>query len=317
MKEKIYLIKTNTMGSFFKSFLGIRMIKTALAISLSLAIAQALDLSTPLMAGLSAIVTMTSSIFDSVNKGLYRVLSTAIGGILAALFRDMGLDGFIGLFIGVILIINFCNLMKWKDATSLALFVFVIVMLHKPAPPDYLSVWQYGINRILDTGVGIMVGVLVNMLVFPPNQSLFILKSYQKSLKDCEDALVQSLMGHKVNMDRIIQDLHSINDELKTIKQDGLFSTRKRIRISDMSKINGKFYMLFASITQFTDAEIIPTIDESNKLKINNYFGMDLSFEDTPSCPEDLETAFNYYLDEAINTMVALKTEIQALEEKI
>lgn len=317
MNLQIDRMKKNSFSKFFKTFFGLRMVKTALAISITIAVAHAINLKMPIMAGLSAVVTMSNSVFDSFHKSIYRMISTILGVIIAAGFRTLNFDGFIPMFIGVLLIINFCNYMKWKDATSLALMVFIVVMLQKPSYPNYLTPIQYGINRIIDTSVGLVVGVLVNAFVFPPNQQVFILKSYEKSLADCEKALIKSLNGNSVDLRPIITDIHSLNGELEAIKNDSRFSKSKGIKISDMSMINAKFYHLFGAITTFTEIESIPRINDINRIKLQNYFNQSFIFEEPEFSPEELENVFNYNLDEVLNLIESLKNEINQIANKI
>src|SRR5699024_5972143 len=118
-----------------------------------------------------------------------------------------------------------------------------------------------------------------NAFVFPPNQQVFILKSYEKSLADCEKALIKSLNGNSVDLRPIITDIHSLNGELEAIKNDSRFSKSKGIKISDMSMINAKFYQLFGAITTFTEIESIPRINDINRIKLQNYFNQSFIFE--------------------------------------
>lgn len=317
MNLQINRMKNSNFSKFFKTFFGLRMLKTALAISITLAVAHAINLKMPIMAGLSAVVTMSNSVFDSFHKSIYRMISTILGVIIAASFRTLNFDGSIPVFIGVLLIINFCNYMKWKDATTLAIMVFIVVMLQKSSYPDYLTPLQYGLNRIIDTGVGLVVGVLVNAFVFPPNQQVFILKSYEKSLADCEKALIKSLNGNIVDLRPIINDIHSLNGELEAIKNDSRFSKSKGIKVSDMSMINARFYLLFGSITNFSEIESMPRINDINRIKLQNYFNQSFIFDEPEFSPEELEQVFNYNLDEALNLIETLKNDISKIADKI
>lgn len=317
MNKTLKKIRNNNVGNFFRRFLGIRMLKTALAVSLSIVVAQYLDLKIPLMTGLAAVVTMSNSVFDSVRSSINRLISTVIGVFIATIFRQIGIVGFIPMFIGILIIINICNYMKWNSATSLAIMVFIIVMLYSPSPPEYLSVWQYGLNRIVDTSVGLIVGVLVNILIAPPNQTEFIIKTYQKTLVDMEEAFLQSLNGEQVNMNRIIKDIALLSQELEDVKQDGPFSNKEGIKYSKLSKTNANFYSLSGFISQFSDADTIPCLNEENKKLLNEYFGEDLIFDGAEKCSIDVENVYNQQVNHCIGLLVDLRDIVKNFTKKL
>lgn len=304
-------------NKFFRRIMGIRMLKTALAVSLSILLAQVLERKMPLMSGLAAVVTMSNTVFDSFNSSLNRLKSTILGVLIASIFREVGFQGFLPTFLGIVIIINICNLMRWHDATSLSLMVFIIVMLYSPGAPDYMSVWEYGVNRVIDTGLGLVIGVLVNIIISPPNQALFILKSYQKTLKDCEEAFIKGLNGRAVDSTRIISDINLLGKELEDVRHDRPFSKNKTLKLSTLSKINSGFYSLAGSITQFTDLDIIPCLSLENKLAINDYFSKDIEYKYDDICPLDLENAYNYQMGHTIELLAQLREEIRDLETKI
>lgn len=317
MKENKFLqkLQEKNIKGFFNKFMGIRIFKTALAVSLSMFVALQFDLRTPIMAGLATVVTMSTSVFDSFKSSINRMISTFLGFLIAAIFRQLGFSGFLPFFIGIIIIINICKSLKFPKATSLAIMVFIIVMLHTPKPPLYMSVWQYGLNRLFDTFIGLVVGVLVNSLILPPNQQEFIIRSYQKNLGDCEEALLQSINGEEVDANKIIKDVHLLIQDLGDVKNDGPFSKTKGADLQVLSRINLKFYSLAGSITQFVDTRVTPCISEENKKALNAYFGEDLAFVNAETCPVDLENAYNYQLAHSIRLMEELKVHVDKLEE--
>ena len=115
---------------YFKRFFGLRTVKTAFATALALLVARLLNLNSPIMAGLSAIITMRSSIFDSSKQSVNRMLATILGVIIASVFQYFHIGGFFPTMFGIILLINICNIMNWKDAISLSSMVFIIPKFH-------------------------------------------------------------------------------------------------------------------------------------------------------------------------------------------
>lgn len=294
--------------SYFRRIFGLRIIKTALATSLAIAIAHYFNLRAPLMAGISAVVSMTSSVYDSYRVSINRMLSTIIGALIASFFQYIGFTGFIPIGIGVIIVINVCNYLNWKKSITLACVVFIIIMLYEGGPGE-ITYWQYGINRTLDTAVGLLVGFAINYLFMPPNRSIFLLKVYKKTIAEFDSALKTILTSKdEVDITRLIDDINEINTELKSIKNDRKMGADRSIKISYIARINTQFFMAFGLITQIIENGYVPKIYNENKIALEKYFGEKISVIKDDSNLE-FEAAFNYYL----NDLMGLLNDIHGL----
>lgn len=302
--------------SFFKTFFGIRTVKTALATAIALYIATQVDLKMPIMAGLSAIVTMKSSIFDSYTTSANRLLSTIVGGIIAGIFHVVGFIGFIPMMIGIVLVINICNYFRWKDSITLAVMVYVMVMLYEPSAPEFMPYWEYTLHRLFDTFVGLIIGLLINYFIFPPNRSEFIIMTYKNSIREMEDALISILQGQSHDLKNLVSDMNNITSELDQIIKDKKLGTKYNLRISKLVKMNSKIFAGVGIIAQFNDDGRIPILSLNNKIGINDYFKTEIQF-DTENFPEEFESAFNYYLDDLLLILKELRESVRELSEEV
>lgn len=319
MKKNFMNLKKMNNGetsNFYKRFFGIRILKTAIATTLAVFIAQLIHLHSPMMAGFAAIITMKSSIFDTTKAMTDRLLSTIVGALIASGFHYFGIIGYIPMAIGIIIVINVCNYFKWKDSITLAVMVFIIVMAHKPQPPDYLNYWEYGINRTIDTVIGLVIGFLINYFILPPDRSEFIIKTYEKSLKQSELALKQILKGKKIDMSYLISDIEMLTTELRNFRRDKKLAPKYKIQTYKLSKMNSQFYTVFGIIAQFSDEGRVPILSESNKMALEEYFGDDI-YIDAGNYNPEFETAFNYYLDELVVLLYGLRESILELKKDV
>ena len=109
---------------------------------------------------------------ESWLNGGNRLFGTIIGGVLGmGIFRiyicfypDGGthLLLFFLLFIGVILLILASQFFKWPGAIQPGGVVLCIILFNTPVN-TYIS---YSLNRMLDTGIGVVIALLINLL-FP------------------------------------------------------------------------------------------------------------------------------------------------------
>ncbi|MDO5688935.1 MAG: aromatic acid exporter family protein [Tissierellia bacterium] len=303
--------------NYFRKILGVRTLKTAIATSLAIYVGHELNLATPLLAGISAVVSMTSSVFDSYTVSINRMLSTIVGALIASFFHYIGFVGFIPIGIGIVVIINLCIILKWQKAVTLACIVFIIIMLYREGVTDTVPHWQYGLNRTLDTSVGLLVGFLVNYLILPPNRGVFLVKTYQKSLSEFKGALRDILTGKKsIHIERLIDDINAINVELQSIRNDKKLGAEHNFKVSHITQINTQFFSVFSRIQQLSESNVVPFINEENKGEIFELFHENLPIPEETTRP-DVEKSYNYSLRELLSMLIVLREFIEDFEETL
>ena len=141
--------------------IGLRNIKTALAAALCALVYYFLDRS-PAFACIGAIFGMGSSYEQSRLHGGNRFFGTLVGGFIGmglfAFYMHLFPDGshrwfLVPLtFVGVVILIVLCQYI-WVGGVVLCILLF-------NTPTDtYIS---YALNRILDTGIGVLAAIFVN-----------------------------------------------------------------------------------------------------------------------------------------------------------
>jgi len=149
---------------------GIRNVKTALAATLCALVYFFFDRN-PTFACIGAIFGLGSDMGNSWLSGGNRFFGTIIGGFIGMglfhLYVQVYPDGkthplmFLLLFAGVVLLILACLLFKWPGGIQPGGVVLCIILFNTPVD-TYVS---YSLNRMLDTGVGFAVALLVNLLL--------------------------------------------------------------------------------------------------------------------------------------------------------
>ncbi len=153
-----------------KIHIGMRTMKTAVAATVCALLYFLVDRN-PAFACIGVIFGLGSDMDDSILNGGNRFFGTLIGGVIGiALFRLYIVfvpDGsysmllLLFLFIGVILLILASQLFHWVGAVQPGGVVLCIILFSTPVE-TYIS---YSLNRMLDTGVGVAVALLVNWLL--------------------------------------------------------------------------------------------------------------------------------------------------------
>lgn len=155
--------------------IGMRNIKTALSVFVCVVVFGLMGPDfNPLFASIAAVIATGPSIEDSVVTGWNRILGTLMGGI----------TGLIGIFIcnlipfsqiylfiipiGVMGIIYLFNHTNRSGAIIIACVMYISVMI---TYPQELGSYLIAVIRLLETGFGIIVAVLINGLIKVPDET--------------------------------------------------------------------------------------------------------------------------------------------------
>jgi len=144
--------------------IGMRNIKTGLAVFVCVIISRLLKLEYPFYSAVAAVIAMQSSVEASFKAGKNRMLGTFLGAVIGYVFALIYHGNIILLTLGVMAIIHICNLLKWKNAISIACVVFISIMLND----GHRDPLYYSINRLIDTFIGIIVALIINRFIVPP-----------------------------------------------------------------------------------------------------------------------------------------------------
>ena len=147
---------------------GGRTVKTVLAVYLCLLIGIVRKSDTAFYAAIAAVLCVQRTSKDSIREAFNREVATVIGGIWGMLvllferyFWCSPCEVLRYLFLSVILIpiINFSVLIKRERGTFLMCVVFLCITVTHGNDESPLS---FGIARILDTTIGIVIALIIN-----------------------------------------------------------------------------------------------------------------------------------------------------------
>lgn len=142
---------------------GMRTIKTAMAVVLSALVMKYIIKDTPFFACIGAAVAMEKTIKRSFNAVFIRNLGTLIGGVVGILF-SLITQNVVILGLGVIVVIYLINLCKKHESIIPGCIVFfAVVYLNTPD-----TSWYYSLRRIVETFIGSGIGIAVNLIIKSP-----------------------------------------------------------------------------------------------------------------------------------------------------
>ena len=159
--------------------IGMRTIKTGIAVALCMIFFHYTNRGTPALAALAAVFSLREDWRTSFNFGKTRIFGNAVGAILATalvLFQSATGNTFIleiiGVSVGQMLVIIICDRLDYHAGIIGGTATYMITYFTIPANATYL----YGLNRVFDTVIGSIIAILVN-IVF----SAYLIQKIKKS----------------------------------------------------------------------------------------------------------------------------------------
>lgn len=149
--------------------LGLRSLKTAFSCLLTALLYAFLPSRNPTFACIGAIFGMGSDMGESRLNGGNRFFGTIIGGFIGlalyALEHAIFPEGSYWLrlpliAVGVVLLVVLCVLFHWPGGVQPGGVVLCIILFN--TPPHH---FDYAIDRMIDTGVGVLISLAVNWLL--------------------------------------------------------------------------------------------------------------------------------------------------------
>lgn len=153
--------------------IGLRAIKSSLAVFVVLLIFFLLDRDNVFYATIAAVVCMQTSYQKTVRSGVNRLVGTVVGGVLGFLILQLclGVEAFYHW--AYLLIIPFallpaiyiCVVTEHKEAVTICCVVLLSIVTDFST--DISNAVLYVSQRVIDTGIGIVVATLIDRLIQP------------------------------------------------------------------------------------------------------------------------------------------------------
>ncbi len=216
---------------------GLRTLKTGMAVILAMAAVEVVGASSSPMiyAMLGAMAAMEPTFKDSVEACIVQTVSIILGGIAGVLLIMLKLEPVIAAGTGVVMMIIFFNACMIRFSPALACLIVVTLCTSDTGHPVV-----YAAGRIWDTAVGLAIGLALNTMVFPYDNSQQIRKliesldreviSFLEDAFDGDDVLpdVEKMTGKIDDMarqlrtfgnQRLIHRLHRQKEELEQFRR--------------------------------------------------------------------------------------------------
>ena len=193
--------------------LGARILKTGIAIVLSLLVAQLLGLPSPVFAGIAAIFAVQPTIYRSYLSIIEQIQGNTIGALMAVIFVLLFGNHVLIIGLAAIIVIIISLKLKLENAVGLSLVTLVAIM---ETPGDTFI--EFAVIRFLTIMLGVFSAFIVNLVFIPPKYENKLYHRISDSTEEITKWIRLNIRGaseHKL----LKNDIEKLKDSLIKIEQ--------------------------------------------------------------------------------------------------
>lgn len=208
--------------------IGLRTVKTAIAVTISMVLVDYYGSGSDsklIFAMLGAMAAVMPTFKDSVMSCLTQFVGLFFGAAAGVVLRLLPLPDLVAVGIGIILVITLYNGFKVRFSPSLPCFIVVLLCV----TPDIEPV-TYALKRFWDTAIGLSIGMIINMLIFPYDNS----RQIRFTIESLEEYLISFLEdmfdgdNHLPDTERIAKEINTLSGQLNAFAGQKILLHLKR-----------------------------------------------------------------------------------------
>ena len=208
---------------------GLRTIKTAVAVILALLVVQPYGASTAkvVFATIGAMSAVGPTFKASVVACLTQICSVSVGAVMSIIMMELKIPPMAAVGIGIIILLWMYQYSHLKLLPVLPCLVLVNICL----TPGVEAV-SYSLNRLWDTAIGLGIGMLINTLVFPYDNSRKIRQTMAGLDSDLIHFLEDMFDGdeHLPEAGGLSRKINALEDQLKLFADQRLLRRKRQVQ---------------------------------------------------------------------------------------
>ena len=289
------------MFAKYKRFrIGFRTIKTAVAVIIAMLIVTSYGATTSrlIFAMLGAMAAMEHTFKQSLESCLTQFIGMFIGSLVGVLLLKLPFPSLLVAGIGIVFVITLYNLFYIKFSPTLPCLMVVIICTTPNIQP-----FTYALGRLWDTAIGLSVGMLINTLVFPYNNSRQI-----RATAEClETELILFLEDmfdgdlHLPDTHKMTQTIDEMAGQLKIFSKQWLLLHLKRNRhkLETFQVLEGKSRELVAQMEVLCRMEYPGRLNDQNRKKLKEC-GAEIKDERLIDVEQEFDIITNYHVSQIL-----------------
>ncbi len=300
-------------NKFVRIKIGLRTLKTVAAVVISMIIVDAYGATTSklIFAMLGAMAAVQPTFQQSLESCLTQIVGVLLGAAAGILLMALPIPSLVAIGIGMVLVITLYNALGIRFSPSLACLIVVTLCLGSESAPV-----TYAIGRIWDTAIGLGVGMAINTLIFPYDNSNQIRELAESLEQEVLRFLEDMFDGDDVLPDaaKLTKQINAMNKQLTTFQNQKLLLrlSRQKQQLEQFHICEGKARELLARLEVLSHMGKPGRLTDQNRLRLKAC-GAEIRDKRPYKNPQERDIVTNYH----VKQILTLRTELlEALKKE-
>lgn len=280
----------------FRLRIGLRTIKTAAAVIISMIIVDSYGATTSklIFAMLGAMAAVQPTFKESLESCMTQIIGTLFGALMGVILLALNVPSLVATGIGIIMVITLYNAFGIHYSPGIPCLIVVTLCTTPDVRP-----FTYAVGRIWDSAIGLGIGMLINTLIFPYDNS----QQIRKTLESLDRELIRFL-ENMFDGDDILPDAEEMSRQIASMeRQLKIFSNQKLIlhmrrqqeELEVFRRCEGRAKVLVARLEVLSRMEKPGILNEENRKKLLEC-GADIQDDRPLELLQEIDVVMNYHV---------------------
>jgi len=249
--------------------IGLRTIKTAAAVVISMLIVESYGTTTSrlIFAMLGAMAAVQTNFKESLLSCVTQIVGVLLGSAVGVVLMLLPIPSLVAVGIGMVLMITVYNVFRIRFSPSLSCFIVVMICTSPDVQP-----MVYAFGRIWDTAIGLAVGMLINTLIFPYDNSHRIRWMAESLERELTTFLENMFDGNNIlpDTEKMVQSIDDLAQQLQLFANQKLLLhlRRQQAQLEIFRSCEIRARQLVAHMEVLCRMEHIGRLNEENRRKL-------------------------------------------------
>lgn len=296
--------------------IGLRTVKTAAAVIVAMTVVDLYGATTSklIFAMLGAMAAVQPTFKESLESCITQILGVIWGALAGVLLLALKLPPLVATGIGIVLVITLYNALRLRYSPGLACIIVVTLCITPDVQPLI-----YAVGRIWDTAIGLGVGMAINTLVFPYDNSRQIRILVESLDSDLIEFLEGVFDGDDVlpDAERMSRDIQALAAQMRIFGNQKLILHLKRQQeeLEQFRICESKAKELLARMEILSHTGRPGRLNDENRQRLK-LCGADIRDKRPCKNPQERDIVTNYHVRQILSLRADILETLKNLEKE-
>jgi uncharacterized membrane protein YgaE (UPF0421/DUF939 family) len=262
-----------------------------------------------IFAMLGAMAAVQPTFKESLESALTQIVGVSFGAVMGVLLLQLPIQPLVAAGIGIILVIMLYNTLQIRFSPSLACLIVVTLCTDRGIQP-----MVYAVERIWDTTIGLSVGMFINTLIFPYDNSRQIRATVQALDRELITFLENMFDGDEIMPDaqQMVLTIEDMERQMQIFSNQKLFLhlREQHRKLAMFRSCEGTARELLSRLIVLSRAERPGILSEESRQLLRDC-GAEIRDHRQLTEPTELDIVTNYHIKKILALRDDLLSELE------